>query len=418
MISNILVLIINILWFAYGIERVFKRRHNLSNKEIRFLKLQFFFHQFMSIVFGIYILKNGGDAMGYWAQGGRLDISNSWVSYFRPGTFFIVFITFPFTRYFNMQFFFGGLMFGLIGFLGFAYSYIIVRKFTKRPIVLYSFPIFPYLLFLPNLNFWTSGIGKDSLSFFAIMLFFYCLFNVKEKWFWGLFSLFVIYYIRPHIALFLLVSAFCAIIIDRKIKAGIKIVLIVFMLASTAFLFSKVMVFLRLDEVSADDLEQFSNAKTTYLSKAGSAVNMASYPLPLKVFTILYRPLFIDSPNLLGLITSIENFVLLWLTLLVLFKYKGVKAFLAAPFPIKTMVVFLLISSLAFSYVFSNLGIMQREKTQIIMCLLIFAYWAMSYDIEQKMKQRQLKIKKKELATNQLSKLAVDKVGLKDKYSE
>lgn len=66
------------------------------------------------------------------------------------------------------------------------------------------------------------------------------------------------------------------------------------------------------------DFTEFSDTRAESLGASGSGVDMSNYPLPLKLFTFWFRPLFIDAPGILGIITSVENLIYLLLFLKVL----------------------------------------------------------------------------------------------------
>ena len=58
--------------------------------------------------------------------------------------------------------------------------------------------------------------------------------------------------------------------------------------------------------------ESFDNrsiAISRELRSSGSGVDMSSYSLPMKLFTFWFRPLFVDAPNVLGIIVSVENLI-------------------------------------------------------------------------------------------------------------
>lgn len=400
MVASIIVFLLIIIWGAWGIEFVFKKSNKLDNSDIRFLKYLYVFHILVSFFYGYYVLKNGGDATGYWFMGDRFSLDADWSTYYHTGTYFILFLTYPLTKYFHISFYMGGLIFATIGFSGFIYFYIIIRRFVTRPIILYGISVFPFIMYLPNLHFWSVGIGKDALVLFAIMLFYNALFDIKQKWISVLLALVIAYHIRPHIAFFLIASSSLAVIIDGKLKMGIKIVLSTIMIIGGVLLFNTLLSFLKIDEVSADSITQFSETRSENLSKdSGSSVDVKNYPFPLKVFTFLYRPLFFDVHDVMGIISSIENVILLWLSFLML-KLKPFAAFKAAPMPIKSLFIFFGVSSMAFAMILSNLGIMLRQKSSISFCLIIFIIWCMAID-------RQKRIKRKERS----NKLAAQKLN-------
>jgi hypothetical protein len=376
---NYILLLSIFIWGAIGIERVFKDQNGFSRREIFFLQKLFAFHLLVSIFFSFYVLKEGGDAKAYWFISSRFGTDRPWAEYYRTGTYFMLFLTYPLVKYLDINFYVGGLLFGTIGFFSFIYLYIIIRRFVKKPIRHKSIYLFPLILYLPNLHFWSSGIGKDALTTFSIMLYFHSLLNIRRKWVWGLFALVLAYHIRPHIVMFLIASTFFALIIDGKMKKSLKVGLTILMIVGGTLLFENVLAFLKIDEISTESIGQYSDSRTASLSKnSGSAVDMGGYPIPFKIFTFLYRPLFVDINGVMAVFSSFENVFLLWLTFL-LFKWRPYAAFKAAPMPIKSIVFFFLITTLAFSMTLSNLGIMLRQKTPTILCLLVFVFWCFTY---------------------------------------
>jgi hypothetical protein len=378
-ISNIVIIILIFAWGLFGIEAVFKRQHNLAKKEIVFLQYLYVYHLLISLFFSYYVLKDGGDAKAYWFLSSRFSTDIGWTEYYRIGTYFMLFITYPLVKILEVNFYVGGLLFATLGFSSFIYLYVIVRKFIKKPIILWSINVFPFILFLPNLHFWTAGIGKDALTTFAIMLFYYAFFDYKRKWGWGLLSIVLMYHIRPHIVLFLLASSTLALLIDGRLKLSIKILLALIMMTSVAFMFDRVLAFLKLDEVTSESVTQFADIRSANLGKSsGSAVDMSGYPFPFKILTFLYRPLFFDYNGIMSLFASFENLVLLIISTLLL-RLKPLLAFKQAPVQIKSILIFFVVSTVAFSMTLSNLGIILRQKTPIILCLLIFIFWCFGY---------------------------------------
>ncbi len=386
--GDLLVIIAILLFWFKGIEYFFRESNGFSTREIRFLQQLFIYHQLISIFFSYYVSKSGGDALPYWFISSRYSTMVPWFSFFKTGTSFILFINYPLVKFLNISFYFGGLLYGLFGFLSFVYLYSIIRRFVKKPVKIFSVPIFPYILFIPNLHFWSSGIGKDSLSLFATMLFFYSLFDMKRKWFGIIFSIILIYYIRPHIALFLMLSAVGAIVIDGKMKIAYKLLIAVMMTVAVIILFDKVLIFLKVDELNSESISQIAESSSSKLSKdAGSSIDTANASLPFKIFTFLFRPLFFDINGFMALIISFENLLVLSLTLLML-RWRAFKYFLKSPVTIKAMLIFFVICSVAFSMMLSNLGIMIREKIPVIFCLIVLILWYMNLELNSRRERR------------------------------
>jgi len=119
----------------------------------------------------------------------------------------------------------------------------------------------------------------------------------------------------------------------------------------------------------------------------GSAVDMSSYPLPMKLFTFWFRPLFIDAPNALGIFVSLEN--LLYLVLFAkLFDRSFIRFIIQAPAMVKMSGVVFLSISFSMSFVMSNLGIIIRQKSMIMyfafFVILAFMDWKKTEEMRKK----------------------------------
>jgi hypothetical protein len=116
----------------------------------------------------------------------------------------------------------------------------------------------------------------------------------------------------------------------------------------------------------------------------GSSVDISSYPLPLKIFTFLFRPLFFDASGILGLVASAENLILFILTFK-FFKLNPFKMFKKGPMLFKNMMIFLIMGSISFSLILGNLGIMLRQKNMFMPSLIFIILWSVSYAQERKL---------------------------------
>lgn len=264
-------------------------------------------------------------------------------------------------------------MYTLLGFLGILYFYLSAQKLLTTDVKVKGYSLFPLAFFLPNLHFWSAGVGKDTLSFFCVGLFAYSILSIKTRFYGIILSLILVYNIRPHMAIFILAAFGIGSLFDKNLKVGYKVVLSLGFAIAAFMLFDNVLEYAKIDEVSTESFEQFSNTRVANLSGSskGSSVDISSYPYPFKIFTFLFRPLFIDAHNFSSLLTSIENFVLLYLTLL-LIKAKPLKSFIEAPYQVKALAIFVVVGSLAFSNILGNMGIMVRMKNMFIPPMLIY----------------------------------------------
>lgn len=357
---------------------LFVARFKISEKSIKNLRLLWAYHLLITCAYYFLTRNGGGDAWVYWSRAKQMTSEEFWLFLLdEKGTYFIYAINYVAANILGMGFFSNTLLYSLLGFFGLVFFYITAIKMIPYNSKLYKYKIFPAVLFLPNLHYWSSGLGKDSLLFFCIGFFCYAIYYLPKKIPQVLFALVFAYLVRPHIAFFLLISFGFAYLLDSKIKSYKRILFSLLLLGVGIQMLPIVMEFAKIEELSVESIDQFSDKHVELLAKSGSGVDISSYPFPLKLFTFLYRPLFFDINGVPAVIASFENLVLLILTVKV-FSASPLKSFRRSPFVIKGLLLFFLIGSIAFSLSLSNLGIMLRMRNMFLPGFLIFVLWTLS----------------------------------------
>ncbi|MCD7914412.1 MAG: hypothetical protein LUG96_03560 [Tannerellaceae bacterium] len=130
-------------------------------------------HLLFTYVYYAYSLSNVVDSTGYYRN--VYYIYHSWSETVGLGTAFINFTLYPLVHFFRLSYFGCFFVYSFLGLLGFYYLISIAAgiynfQWTKLLLV----------LLLPNLHFWTVGLGKDSLIFFAICKIIYNVFYSKK----------------------------------------------------------------------------------------------------------------------------------------------------------------------------------------------------------------------------------------------
>jgi len=139
------------------------------------------------------------------------------------------------------------------------------------------------------------------------------------------------------------------------------------------------MAFANLDSENLfESFDQLSSHRSVELAKAGSGIDISGYPLPLKLFTFWFRPLFIDAPGPIGIIVSFENLFYLWLAAK-LFSGGFIGFMGKSPALVKTSAVVFLATSVALSGTLSNLGIIIRQKSMVMYFFLFIILCYMDY---------------------------------------
>ncbi len=371
-----------IVLLGLGFIQLFNK--DLSERDHRMLRNLLFFHLFLGVYYCYFIL---GDAVGYWRVPKAYTFETFKEGLFDgEGTMFMYAFNFLFSNLLNMSYLSNTLVFSLFGFMGITFFYLVVVKTVKYNKRLHGYILFPALFFLPNLHFWSAGVGKDTTLFLCIGMFTYGVMKPIIRSPLLVLSVLLALAIRPHIVLFLMVGFGLAYILGGKISVFQRVAFSTVLLGIGLAILPAVLEFAKIEEASAESFDKFAEGKANVLSRAstGSAIDVSSYPLPLKILTFLFRPFFFDVRNINGLVASLENLVLV-IVFIKAMRTKPLQAFKAAPFVIKGLVFFLIVGTLAFSQSMGNVGIMIRMRNMFLPGLLIYMLWIFSYEQERKL---------------------------------
>jgi hypothetical protein len=384
-VVDILIFLV-VLVLGIGVQSSFS--NNLSIQDKKTLRNLWFYHIAFGIIYWVYIMYGpGGDSLKYYNVSKALPNQEalSLFGFNGPGTYGMYLINALPAKFIG---FFGlTMIYTLLGYIGIMSLYIVFKKQISFNTKLGKYNLFPLVFFLPNLHFWSAGLGKDTLLFFCIGLFVYSMQQPLKNVFKIILALVVSYIVRPHITIFLIASFGMGYMLDGNLKFYQKIFLGGVFMVAFVMLFDNIMAFLMIEDLTSETVDQFSEEKVSNLSRShtGSSVDISSYPLPLKIFTFLYRPLFFDINGILAIVASFENLLLLILSWK-LVRVNPIKIFNAGNYLVKSLFLFLIIGTLSFSLILGNLGIMLRQKNMFIPALLFICLWAYSYRTEQKMK--------------------------------
>ncbi len=353
----------------------FKRK--LSQSNLTTLKQLYFYHLLFGIYYYFFVF---GDSIGYWRQA-KLMTFDTFLHSFKEeqGTYFMYALNYIPSNILDLSYFTGTIMYSVIGFIGLAYFYVTaIDTITTNP-KFKGYNLFPVLFFLPNLHFWSCAVGKDTLLFFCIGIFIYGVMNPTKRILFIILALSLSYVVRPHITLFMIISFGFAFIANNNKSIFQRVLFTSIMIGIAVSIFPLVLKFSKIEEATLDNFNNFALTKASLLSKSytSSAIDVSSYPFPIKVFTFLFRPFFFDINSIPSLLAAIENMILLVLTISV-FRNKPLTTFRKAPFVIQGMVYFLLIGTFAFSQSLGNLGIMIRMRNMFLPGLIIFLFWHFS----------------------------------------
>ena len=371
------------------------KKHSFFDKKL--MQKLFFYHLLFAAIYYIYALNNPSDSHHYYEL--AIEIGPEWPTLFETGTKFISYLAAPMAQsgisYEGVM-----LIFSWFGYIGFVYAYLFFRDNIPLNITVFKrFDLLTLILFFPNMHFWSVSLGKGTVIFMGLMLFVYAVRFPQKRLIPLLLGGFLVYMVRPHVMLFVLLGVMVGLLMGKeRISKGVKFLIIV---ASVGFLIaarSSILAVANLEgsEDVLNDFESFADAQSDRLSSSGSGVAMSGYPLPLKLFTFWFRPLFVDSPGILGLFSSAENFIYLLLFLKIINK-RFVRFIRQAPYMVKMSAITFLLASFAMTFVMSNLGIIMRQKSMV----MYFGFFVIYYFLAQeKFDQENLKQQQAQAAVN------------------
>lgn len=363
--------------------------------EKKLLNALFFWHILVGIGYVGYLsFSGGGDAYAYWNHP-KIFGWDYVVAYMRSGSAsgYMYLLNYVPSKILQLSFFAGSMIYVLLGYAAFVYLLKIIKEnipdyLALNQIKILTVPIFPAILFLPNIHFWTSGLGKDTILFFCIVIFVYAIKDFQKRAPYILISIGLSIFIRPHILMFLFTSVGMAAVFDGRLKAYQKVFLYLVFIGVFIVLLPRVMEFTKLESLETESIDAYVDNKASALNKdrVDSGIDISNYPYPFKIFTFLFRPLFFDMQGLLGLIASFENLIFLIFTIKVL-KNRPLRAFKLSGLPLKSIVMFFVLGSLTFPLILGNLGIILRQKTPFIIMFIIFGFWILSTNYQERTKK-------------------------------
>lgn len=362
-----------------------KKKINFS---VSLMRKLYAFHTIFTIIYYIYSLDNPSDSHHYYYV--LSHINSGWLETLSMNNGGVLFLGYPLVVYLGFSYEMCMLFFAWFGFIGFIYSYLFFIDNINQKVVIFSkYDLLTVLLFFPNMHFWTVSLGKGSVIFMGIMMFAYAIRMPMKRSFNMLLGGFIVFIIRPHVLFFIILGVIYGVLFgkDKTISSGKKFVLILMAIVFLAIGSKSILEVANLQNSNdiVEDFSSFAENRSTSLAKSGSGLDMSSYPLPLKLFTFWFRPLFVDSPGALGLFSSFENVIYLLLFAKIANK-RFWHFFKKAPYVVKMGGLTFLLTSVAMTFVMSNLGIIMRQKAQVMYFGFFVIYYFLAYEQEQKRK--------------------------------
>ncbi|MFC5190311.1 hypothetical protein ACFPIK_00925 [Algoriphagus aquatilis] len=350
------------------------------------LNQMFWYHIFFGLVYWTYTQFNRSDSVMYYQSHHHYQ---NWFDAFVPGTLFIEWINYPFAKWLGFNYDMMMFLSTWVGFWGFVYFYCFMKENLRFNPKFEGWDAITIFMFLPNMHFWTASLGKGAYIFTGLAFLTYGLSWPQKRIFHIVLGSFICYMIRPHILFAVLIGMGLGFVLGReKVPLYQKYAVVVFAIGMSVFVYEDLLVFLGYDPNNVvQSFEEETALNAQRLQSAGSGVDMASYSLPMKLFTFWFRPLFVDSPNAIGLVVSMENALYIYMFSRIL-KKSFIDYIRIAPAMVKMAAVVFISISISMTFVMSNLGIIIRQKSQIMYFMLFVIVAFMDWEKTNRIKKR------------------------------
>lgn len=236
-----------------------------------------------------------------------------------------------------------------------------------------------YLLFLPSVHFWTVAIGKDGPLFFAVTLCIWAALNWKKRWVCFGLGLATMVLFRPHIALIVVMAVAAAAALHPAVSFGRKVALLTLTAVGGLILAGTIQSTFHVDVMSANSLATFVAERNDVASKVGGSTTFGNASLFIRFTSLLFRPLFFDARNFLGMVASIENLGSVLLFSYLLKNWGTLRVLSKRVFFIKFCAMLVLILIITLTAVNYNVGTGLRERVMVIPPLfcIFMALWVL-----------------------------------------
>tara|TARA_A100001035_G_scaffold274007_1_gene265339 strand:+ start:14332 stop:15492 length:1161 start_codon:yes stop_codon:yes gene_type:complete len=353
--SPFIVWLVGYFFINFSLSRIIK----LNKKRVLILYL---WHSFWAIIYIILTLLYGNDSLLYFARAQESDLE------FKIGTAAIVYITYFLNQKIYLSFLSIYAFFNIIGTFGLIIFDSIIRELNRVPKNLNW--IINLLVFLPSVSFWSCAIGKDGIAFTAIIFFLWASLEIKKRLFFNLFSVIMMFLVRPHIAIIMIFSILIGFILSSKIKPLPKLFLTLFISVVTSYILIQALGYLGIDNIN--EINTFYDKRANLNLSGSIEYNKDEYPLLLSMISYIIRPSIFDINGPLALFAAIENTIisfLIFITTLYIIKGKRLPKNSKTSFSLLLTYFFTSLALLASTT--SNLGIAMRQKW---MFMPIFIY--------------------------------------------
>ncbi|MDP3674461.1 MAG: hypothetical protein Q8R44_05130 [Novosphingobium sp.] len=235
-------------------------------------------------------------------------------------------------------------------------------------------PLLTIMVMMPGMYFWTSAISKDGPLFFACALALWATMALSRRWAWMGVAVVLMMLFRPHVALLSMIAFALALVAGRGVATSVRVMLVGLSAVAVIALAGTVQASLRIDLSSVGSIASYvDNQSAVAANASGTGGGIVTLPLPVKLFSLLYRPFFFDAGGIFGLVASVQNIFMVYATFLLIREFRVWRAMFRESLPIRFATLFLAGMVLMLSVMYYNVGLGLRQREMFTPALyLIF----------------------------------------------
>lgn len=329
-------------------------------------------HIFTAIVYYDYVQTNSADSVLYY-----FDPYEMVHEPLRPGTILVVHLTQALKTAIGGTYLDYFLIYQAAGFWGIAFLMRTIEEIYLELDV--PQPKLAFLvLFLPGVHFWTSAIGKDAPLFLACSLAVWATMRLRQRFLIFALAIVIMAAFRPHIAFAATISLAVAAFFDPRSKGYVKLVLFAFAAMGAAAVAGTIQSAFSVDVTNADSVSDFVARQSQVSTTIGGTTAVVGASFPVRLLSLLFRPMFIDAQGVFGLIASVENVFLVFVIGTLIVRFRDSLKLARQIFFLRFAFIFFAVLALMLALVYYNVGLGLRQKMMFMPGLLTFfiAVWA------------------------------------------
>ena len=263
------------------------------------------------------------------------------------------------------------LIFQTFGFWGLVFLMRIFEEIYSE-LELGQAPVTYLALLLPGLHFWTSSIGKDGALFFGASLAVWSAIHIRTRFPAFVLAVAVMLLFRPHIALVAVIALAMASTLDPRAKGYVKFLLLSGAGIGAVVVAGTVETSFNINLGSAESIGNFFARQSEVGARAEGATSATELIFPLRVISLLFRPLFFDIDGIFGQVASFENVFMIIIFGTIIRNFRTGLRLAREVFFLRFSLIFVAALILLLSMVYYNVGLGLRQRVMFMPGLLAF----------------------------------------------